>query len=231
MTEATLTAPSAGIGPDTALGAPAGAETVLTHRRGRWIDGWDPENLAQWEGPGRVIAKRNLVWSIFAEFLGFVVWQLWSIVAVMLPDRRLHPRQQPDLLAHLHPQPRRRDPAHSVLVPRAHLRRPQLDDHLGGAAADPRDRDGGLRRQPRNALPGAPARRRPRRVRRRQLRQLDVQHHLLLPAAREGLGSRPQRRRRQPRCLGRAVRRSDRRDDRRRAPRSICRSPAGSGFR
>ena len=24
-------------------------------------------------------------WSIFAEFLGFVVWQLWSIVVVQLP--------------------------------------------------------------------------------------------------------------------------------------------------
>ena len=27
---------------------------------------------------GRPIARRNLSWSIFAEFLGFVVWQLWT---------------------------------------------------------------------------------------------------------------------------------------------------------
>jgi NNP family nitrate/nitrite transporter-like MFS transporter len=87
MTEATLTAPPAGATPDTAVGAPpAPAAAGLVHRRGRWIDGWDPEDLAQWEGPGRAIAKRNLVWSIFAEFLGFVVWQLWSIVAVLLPS-------------------------------------------------------------------------------------------------------------------------------------------------
>src|SRR5207244_12047146 len=33
---------------------------------------------------GRSIARRNLTWSIFAEFLGFVVWQLWSIVVVQL---------------------------------------------------------------------------------------------------------------------------------------------------
>lgn len=86
MTEATLTAPG-GATPDTVVAAPPepGAAGPV-HRRGRWIDGWDPENVAQWEGPGRAIAKRNLVWSIFAEFLGFVVWQLWSIVAVMLPD-------------------------------------------------------------------------------------------------------------------------------------------------
>ncbi|MGV8895849.1 MAG: MFS transporter [Rhodoglobus sp.] len=62
----------------------AGA-TPLTYRKGRWIDGWNPEDTAQWEGGGRAIASRNLKWSIFAEFLGFVIWQLWSIVVVLLP--------------------------------------------------------------------------------------------------------------------------------------------------
>jgi MFS transporter, NNP family, nitrate/nitrite transporter len=62
------------------------ATGTLTHRRGRWIDGWDPEDDAQWSSAGQAIARRNLVWSIFAEFLGFVVWQLWSVVAVTLPD-------------------------------------------------------------------------------------------------------------------------------------------------
>ncbi|WP_243831819.1 MFS transporter [Naumannella halotolerans] len=57
----------------------------LVRRRGRWIDGWNPGDAAQWEGPGRAMARRNLRWSIFAEFLGFVVWQLWSIVVVSLP--------------------------------------------------------------------------------------------------------------------------------------------------
>lgn len=73
--------------------APAAAPTTtpapaapLTHRAGRWIDGWNPEDHVQWEGVGRRIARRNLSWSIFAEFLGFVVWQLWSIVAVTLPN-------------------------------------------------------------------------------------------------------------------------------------------------
>ncbi len=39
----------------------------------------------QWEGGGRKIANLNLRWSIFAEFLGFIVWQLWGIVVVQLP--------------------------------------------------------------------------------------------------------------------------------------------------
>ncbi|WP_127793690.1 MFS transporter [Agromyces sp. LHK192] len=69
----------------TSGAAPTTGTPELTHRPGRWIDGWDPENRDQWERVGRSIAKRNLGWSIFAEFLGFVVWQLWSIVAVMLP--------------------------------------------------------------------------------------------------------------------------------------------------
>jgi MFS transporter, NNP family, nitrate/nitrite transporter len=68
---------------------PASTETAapaLVHRRGRWIDNWDPENTEQWENGGRAIARRNLRWSIFAEFLGFVVWQLWSVVVVALPN-------------------------------------------------------------------------------------------------------------------------------------------------
>ena len=57
----------------------------LTHRPGRWIDNWDAEDTTQWNSVGKPIAKRNLQWSIVCEFLGFVVWQLWSIVVVYLP--------------------------------------------------------------------------------------------------------------------------------------------------
>jgi NNP family nitrate/nitrite transporter-like MFS transporter len=69
----------------TPTSASADAEVVLTHRPGRWIDGWDAENTTFWESQGKKIASRNLKWSIFAEFLGFIVWQLWSIVVVFLP--------------------------------------------------------------------------------------------------------------------------------------------------
>ena len=65
--------------------APVAAPVTLTHRPGRWIDGWNAEDPAFWAASGRAIARRNLGWSIFAEFLGFIIWQLWSIVVVMLP--------------------------------------------------------------------------------------------------------------------------------------------------
>jgi NNP family nitrate/nitrite transporter-like MFS transporter len=59
--------------------------TVEVPRRGRWIDVWDPEDAGFWAEKGRAVARRNLWPSIFAEFLGFSVWQLWSIVVVSMP--------------------------------------------------------------------------------------------------------------------------------------------------
>ena len=55
------------------------------HRAGRWIDHWDPEDTVFWRGGGRAIARRNLAVSVFAEFLGFCVWALWSVVVPHLP--------------------------------------------------------------------------------------------------------------------------------------------------
>ena len=82
MTETLSSAPPHGAPPQ----APESTAPALATRPGRWIDNWNPEDSTQWASQGRAIARRNLNWSIFAEFLGFVVWQLWSIVAVTLPD-------------------------------------------------------------------------------------------------------------------------------------------------
>ncbi len=37
-----------------------------------------------WETTGKPIARRNLIFSIFAEHVGFSVWMLWSIVVVQM---------------------------------------------------------------------------------------------------------------------------------------------------
>ena len=60
------------------------------HRSGRWIDHWDPEDAVFWRGGGRAVARRNLGLSIAAEFLGFCVWALWSVVVPLLPGAGFH---------------------------------------------------------------------------------------------------------------------------------------------
>ncbi|MFI6101339.1 MFS transporter [Lentzea sp. NPDC051213] len=49
-----------------------------------WIDHWEPEKPEFWESKGKRIARKNLVFSILAENLGFSVWVLMSIVVVSL---------------------------------------------------------------------------------------------------------------------------------------------------
>ena len=56
-----------------------------TQPRSRWLTEWEPENETFWANTGRRIARRNLIFSIFAEHLGFSVWTLWSVVVVALP--------------------------------------------------------------------------------------------------------------------------------------------------
>ncbi|MET9800207.1 MFS transporter [Streptomyces sp. NPDC006368] len=77
---------------DTKNSPPAGltsraAGPVTGPARGRWIEHWEPGDPAFWHGTGRRVARRNLVWSIASEHLGFTIWTLWSVVAVELGDR------------------------------------------------------------------------------------------------------------------------------------------------
>jgi NNP family nitrate/nitrite transporter-like MFS transporter len=55
-----------------------------------WIKEWDPENASFWAKTGKRIARRNLVWSIVAENLGFSIWLIWSVVATKLPKAGFH---------------------------------------------------------------------------------------------------------------------------------------------
>src|ERR1700749_4794557 len=50
-----------------------------------WISDWNPEDTTFWETKGKVTARRNLIWSIVAEHIGFSVWLIWSIVATKFP--------------------------------------------------------------------------------------------------------------------------------------------------
>src|SRR5947207_262765 len=59
-------------------------------KNGTWIPEWNPEDEEFWEAKGKSIARRNLIWSIFAEHLGFSIWLVWSIVATKLPQAGFH---------------------------------------------------------------------------------------------------------------------------------------------
>lgn len=54
------------------------------------ISDWDPEDRAAWEAGGARIARRNLIWSIFAEHVGFSVWSIWSVMVLFMPQDVYH---------------------------------------------------------------------------------------------------------------------------------------------
>jgi NNP family nitrate/nitrite transporter-like MFS transporter len=56
----------------------------------KWIDHWDPEDASFWESGGKKIARRNLLWSIVAENLGFSIWLVWSVTATKLNKVGFH---------------------------------------------------------------------------------------------------------------------------------------------
>jgi NNP family nitrate/nitrite transporter-like MFS transporter len=56
----------------------------------RWIDNWNPEDESFWKRTGKRIARRNLIWSIVAENLGFSIWLIWSVTATRLPKVGFH---------------------------------------------------------------------------------------------------------------------------------------------
>ncbi|MGI8865720.1 MAG: MFS transporter, partial [Rubrobacteraceae bacterium] len=55
-----------------------------TNTGSSWIEKWRPEDEAFWQNEGKSVAYRNLVFSIFAEFLAFSVWQVFSVVAAIM---------------------------------------------------------------------------------------------------------------------------------------------------
>jgi NNP family nitrate/nitrite transporter-like MFS transporter len=50
----------------------------------RWIDDWRPEDPEFWQSTGRKVARRNLVFSVLSEHIGFSVWSLWSVLVLFL---------------------------------------------------------------------------------------------------------------------------------------------------
>jgi NNP family nitrate/nitrite transporter-like MFS transporter len=60
------------------------AQPRAAGKPGRWISDWRPEDASFWERAGARVARRNLVFSIFSEHVGFSVWSLWSVFVLFL---------------------------------------------------------------------------------------------------------------------------------------------------
>lgn len=63
------------------LDSPAGTAAAP---RAHWIDDWRPEDRAFWDDGGAEVARRNLVFSILSEHIGFSVWTMWSVLVLFL---------------------------------------------------------------------------------------------------------------------------------------------------
>ena len=58
----------------------------LQRRPNHWIDRWEPEDPTFWDAVGAKTAKRNLVYSILSEHIGFSVWVIWSVMVLFMPE-------------------------------------------------------------------------------------------------------------------------------------------------
>ncbi|MET8505680.1 nitrate/nitrite transporter [Streptomyces sp. NPDC004787] len=51
---------------------------------GRWIERWEPEDETFWRETGERIARRNLLWSVVSEHIGFSIWSMWSVMVLFM---------------------------------------------------------------------------------------------------------------------------------------------------
>lgn len=54
--------------------------------RSRLITDFDPEETVAWEAGNKNIARRNLIWSVVAEHVGFSIWSIWSVMVLFMPQ-------------------------------------------------------------------------------------------------------------------------------------------------
>ncbi|ORW04748.1 MFS transporter [Mycobacterium lacus] len=47
---------------------------------------WDAEDLVAWEAGNKLIARRNLLWSVVTVHLGYSVWSLWPVMELFMPQ-------------------------------------------------------------------------------------------------------------------------------------------------
>ncbi len=63
---------------------PADPAIPKTHHGKHWIEDWRPEDPVFWQEKGARIAKKNLIFSVLSEHIGFSVWSMWSVLVLFL---------------------------------------------------------------------------------------------------------------------------------------------------
>jgi len=63
---------------------PSTESLVSSPPHGKWIEEWRPEDPAFWDVTGKKVARRNLIFSILSEHVGFSVWSLWSVLVLFM---------------------------------------------------------------------------------------------------------------------------------------------------
>lgn len=58
--------------------------TTAPRKGGRWIERWDPEDETFWRETGERVARRNLLYSVLSEHIGFSIWSLWSVMVLFM---------------------------------------------------------------------------------------------------------------------------------------------------
>ena len=128
----------------------------MTLTRDRNIEHWDAEDVDAWEAGGKKIAKRNLIWSIFAEHVGFSVWSIWSVMVLFMPQNVYHIDAAGKFYLVAMPTLVGASMRIPYTIAPGQVRRPQLDDRQRAAAAHPdgadavRDEAPRTRRTPRS---------------------------------------------------------------------------------
>src|SRR5258708_23710851 len=64
-------------------------DKLMSQRNSTWISECDPEGETLWKSKGKSIAQRNLIWSTFAQHLGFSLWPLSIILTTRFPHAAL----------------------------------------------------------------------------------------------------------------------------------------------